>query len=316
MTNLFQNAVDSLIIGVEDFQQDTPQRSLSAVRNFYSGTLLLVKEVLCRKAPNAPMDLVIAAQYCPQLDGTGDIEIVQKGYTTIDFREVGVRLKAFGIPLEKDDLKRLEELQQLRNNIEHKFTEEPHKVVQELIANVFPVVLKLFYLCHEDAQDSLGEAWQVMVEISDAYKVELAICRTSFENVSFPKEVLSPEHFSCLDCDSKLVVQVDPSNADHHSIECRCKSCGTLMSAEKATEKAIENKYAYEIYSSHGAEEVIGTCPSCALETYAVVEDCCIWCEETLGDCGRCGAGLTPSTVSIDDTSFCDWCGHMMAKAD
>ena len=50
---LFDNAMSSIRMGIEDYAQDKPERSLSAVRNFYAGLLLLAKEVLVRHIPNA-----------------------------------------------------------------------------------------------------------------------------------------------------------------------------------------------------------------------------------------------------------------------
>jgi hypothetical protein len=48
MNTLFDNAIQSIQLGIEDYQANDPRRALSAVRNFYSGVLLLAKEVLVR----------------------------------------------------------------------------------------------------------------------------------------------------------------------------------------------------------------------------------------------------------------------------
>ncbi len=53
MNTLFDNAIQSIQLGVEDYQANDPRRALSAVRNFYAGILLLAKEVLVRTAPGA-----------------------------------------------------------------------------------------------------------------------------------------------------------------------------------------------------------------------------------------------------------------------
>ncbi|MDJ0276278.1 hypothetical protein QLH51_05630 [Sphingomonas sp. 2R-10] len=49
MPSLFENAVSSLRMGVEDYRQQDADRDVSAVRNFYAGVLLLAKEALIRK---------------------------------------------------------------------------------------------------------------------------------------------------------------------------------------------------------------------------------------------------------------------------
>ncbi len=53
MNTLFDNTVQSIQLGIEDYEHNDPKRALSAVRNFYAGTLLLAKEVLVRAAPKA-----------------------------------------------------------------------------------------------------------------------------------------------------------------------------------------------------------------------------------------------------------------------
>jgi hypothetical protein len=50
MNTLFDNAIQSIQLGIEDYEHNDPMRALSAVRNFYAGTLLLAKEVLVRAA--------------------------------------------------------------------------------------------------------------------------------------------------------------------------------------------------------------------------------------------------------------------------
>ena len=53
MNSLFDNAVQSIQLGVEDYQSNDAKRAVSAVRNFYAGVLLLAKEVLIRAAPES-----------------------------------------------------------------------------------------------------------------------------------------------------------------------------------------------------------------------------------------------------------------------
>jgi hypothetical protein len=45
------DAIQSIQLWIEDYQHNDPKRALSAVRNFYAGTLLIAKEVLVRAAP-------------------------------------------------------------------------------------------------------------------------------------------------------------------------------------------------------------------------------------------------------------------------
>lgn len=93
MPSLFQNAVASIRMGVEDFRQQDHDRDVSAVRNFYAGVLLLAKEALVRAAPHADPELVIGAKLKPVPDGNGGIEMEQVGHTTVDFQQIGERAR-------------------------------------------------------------------------------------------------------------------------------------------------------------------------------------------------------------------------------
>src|SRR3546814_14579502 len=75
-TTLFRS-VASIRMGVEDFRQQDHDRDISAVRNFYAGVLLLVKEALIRAAPEADPQHVIGAKLKPVPDGQGGIEMAQ-----------------------------------------------------------------------------------------------------------------------------------------------------------------------------------------------------------------------------------------------
>jgi hypothetical protein len=44
MDTILENAVQSIQIGVEDYESDDPRRMLSAIRNVTAGILLLFKE--------------------------------------------------------------------------------------------------------------------------------------------------------------------------------------------------------------------------------------------------------------------------------
>ncbi len=44
MSEIFENAVTSIILGIEDFKHGSDERMLSAARNYYAGLLLLANE--------------------------------------------------------------------------------------------------------------------------------------------------------------------------------------------------------------------------------------------------------------------------------
>ena len=87
MSHLFDNAIQAVQLGVEDYQNDDPKRAVSAVRNFYAGVLLLAKEVLVRQVPKASPEDVISANYKPVPDGKSSIIYTPETFRTIDFTQ-------------------------------------------------------------------------------------------------------------------------------------------------------------------------------------------------------------------------------------
>ncbi len=84
MSDIFENAIASIKLGIEDFETGNAARMLSSARNYYAGLLLLAKECLVRAAPDAdPMD-VIGAKFKPKPDGDGGVEHEVIGYTPVD----------------------------------------------------------------------------------------------------------------------------------------------------------------------------------------------------------------------------------------
>ena len=63
--SIIQNAIDSIQIGVEDFQSVDDRRSVSAVRNIAAGILLLYKEKLCQLSPDDNKELLIKQNIRP-----------------------------------------------------------------------------------------------------------------------------------------------------------------------------------------------------------------------------------------------------------
>jgi hypothetical protein len=141
VSKLFENAITSIQLGVEDYQENDPRRAISAVRNFYAGVLLLAKETLVKSVPDADLSNLIGAKYKPVPDGNGGVDFVQDGSSTIDFVTIGKRFKDFGLSI---DQKALEELNRIRNDVEHLYTQKSGEAVREAISNGFPVVVQLF----------------------------------------------------------------------------------------------------------------------------------------------------------------------------
>lgn len=317
MSGLFENAVQSIQLGVEDYQASDPKRAFSAVRNFYAGVLLLAKEALVRAAPGANPEDVIGARHKPVPDGSGGVTFTPASHQTIDFTTIGQRFKDFGLPINQAAL---DDLNRIRNEVEHRYTQKNHAAVRESIAKAMPVVADLFRLICEVPSEALGDAWQVMLDVRGVYEAELAACSRTFDTIAWPAGMPAELRFNCPECHSDLVAQQDPANTIHESIDCRCRLCGHGFSAEAAIARALEAYFESESYIAltDGGDQPVQDCPECGLSTYLLTDEHagCVWCGLFLGECGRCMTGLTPENVSPNSQILCGYCDNLMSKDD
>ena len=302
MSDMFQNAANSLRLGVEDYLMNDPPRTLSAIRNFYSGLLLLAKEVLVRAAPRAREHQIIAEHYKPVPDGSGGVKYVAKSQRTIDLATIGDRFKDFSISIDHSALK---ELGRIRNEIEHHHPKGSNDTVRQAIAKSIPVAGELFRLADEDPRVLLGTTWDTMLEVREVYEAQLNACRATYEKIEWRHSLLEDAGFACPACRSDLVAQDDPSNTDFQSATSHCRSCGESINAEALIENAMDSIMYAECYiaMTDGGDSPLQACPECGLETYVLSEEevgcvwCevgCVWCDCVLDECAVCHVALTP----------------------
>ncbi len=316
MNTLFDNAIQSIQLGIEDYEHNDPKRALSAVRNFYAGTLLLAKEVLVRAAPRASVQAVIGSKFVPVPDGKGGVTY-EASNKTVDFTEIGDRFKAFGLKIDKAALA---DLNKIRNDMEHYFTNASGKKVREAIARAFPVVVDMFKQLHEEPSKHLGKCWDTMLEVKAVHDQELAECQASFDKVDWKSSAMASAERVCPKCDSRLVHQKDPNNKVHERADATCRQCGEDLEAYEVIEAALKGHFAGDNYiaMTDGGEGALDRCPECSYETYVMSEgeNGCAWCQFELGECLRCSTSLTPNNVSWDSHEFCSYCDHVMSKDD
>jgi len=318
MNNLFTNAVQSLQNGMEDYRSNDPKRALSAVRNTYAGILLLAKEVLVRSAPAVDPKNILSSRYKPVRNASGKVEHIPDGPQTVDFDSLAKRFADFGLSI---DRKALSELNKIRNDIEHMFTTQSHSAVREAVAKALPVVTDLFRQAKEQPAETLGDAWEIMLEVSDVYERELRACKASLEKIDWRSGALEDAPKSCPHCSSALVAQIDEDNGDMQSIQAKCRACGSDVSAEELVEAALNTLFEEHDYTAakDGGDPIVYDCPECGVAAYIIdeTEQGCAWCEFVLDDkCGYCSTSLTPSNVSADNSSVCSYCDNLMSKDD
>lgn len=318
MSKLFENAISSIRMGIEDFSQQDADRDVSAVRNFYAGVLLLAKEALIRAAPGADPMLVIGAKMKPVPDGAGGLEMKQVGHGTVDFQQISDRAKDFGIALDSSALKALNSI---RNDMEHHYTAQTSNAIRAAIAKGFPVVASLLRQMEEVPVDLLGDVWAKMLETKELYDQQLAEARATLIAVKWFSASINEKSFKCDECQSELIEQVDPDNDDQKDTQLRCKTCGVFNDIDEAVEKAVDRMYGAESYmraKDAGEDGPIYTCPSCEYETVIEGEGACAACGDALDysdECVRCGEGISiRDYLDGMDEGLCSYCSYVKEK--
>lgn len=318
MPELFENAVLSIQMGVEDFQSDDERRPVSALRNFYAGVLLLGKQCLLEAAPGADPMEVLASRFAPVLDSNGELAYAPKGAQTIDLAEMRERFKGFGLNWPAGNI---QELQTLRNTLEHYHSSASKDAIRQGIASCFPLVEGFFAILERSPKAELGEAWDVMLAETKFFAQLKSACDATFAEISWWDEISERSAVCCPACGSSLVYQEDADNSDPAEIKGRCKACGGVLSAEETVEILIEAQFGVNAYlaAKDGLEPDIHDCPECGNADYVETGETvkCFFCDYAIeGECARCGTSFSVSNMSVNNSNLCDYCDHMSLKDD
>ena len=325
MDKLLQNAIDSIRIGVEDYETGDRARSLAAVRNLHAGLLLLAKWVLVKSVPKASEEEVIRVAYEPESDGSGGVRYVPRsGKQTIGLQDIHTRFERFGLRLGRKAKKRLSSLAEVRNEIEHRYSSAGTASVRQTVSEAFVLASELFRLGGIDPVQELGDAWSVMLNVNEVYENELEACWATFEDVEWRFRVRRGSGPECPNCQSELIEQEDPGNVEQDGASGKCRACGEAVEAEAVVECLVKASFEWDDYVSvkETGEGVLFDCPSCMRETYVGEADDsgeligCLGCGYKLGQCGVCGIGLRPDDLYGDSDDLCGYCGYKMAKDD
>ncbi|HKJ94849.1 MAG TPA: hypothetical protein VKA32_04390, partial [Gammaproteobacteria bacterium] len=221
--DLLTNAVESIRVGIEDWEQGTRPRLLSAFRNIYAEILLLYKEALRRLSPENSDEVLIKATMKPVRDAEKGIRLVGAGRRTANRREIRVRFESLGIQTDWD---RLNSIGDIRNNIEHYYADVSHDSTRGDIASAF-LIIRSFLVeeLGEDPRELLGQTtWDVMLEASEVHAAERAECDRAIDAIRWESEGL--EHamtgIRCGSCGSDLLY---PDGHEAAEVVLTCRSC-------------------------------------------------------------------------------------------
>jgi hypothetical protein len=188
---LLNNAVVSIHLALEDYDSTGNGRMLSAVRNLHAGILLLFKEKLRRASPPGSGEILLMAKSEFQKSATGAVISVGIGRKTVDVKQIRERFENLGI---KTDWKRFDEINRLRNDIEHYFTVVNPATMRAMISNTFIIIRN--FISEEldfDPQEELGEmVWKKMLSVSEVAEKEREECKKALDAIWNRKHLPKP----------------------------------------------------------------------------------------------------------------------------
>ena len=124
--SILKNAVDSIAIGLEDFESSDQRRIVSCTRNLFAGILLLFKHKLSMMSTPESDEALIKQRVMPTKDDAGEIVWKGKGSKTVDVQNIRERFDSLDIDV---NWKRIIKVNQFRNDIEHYYSSLTHEAI-------------------------------------------------------------------------------------------------------------------------------------------------------------------------------------------
>ncbi|WP_207955630.1 hypothetical protein [Pseudomonas putida] len=317
--SMLQNAVTSIQLGVEDFHSDDPRRVLSAIRNLYAGLLLLFKCKLQQLSPVGSDEVLLKTEITPVIDSETD-EVVWrgKGKKTVDYMDIQRRLISLGIG--GVDWKLLANLQAIRNDSEHYYSQNTPSQMQEAIASALQLIIQFCqpHLGEDPVKLLGGPCWKSLVEVEQVYTLQHKACLESLEKVdwAFPELADAVEEIRCPCCSSQLV-RVDDPALEPECLEFFCMACLQSSSYEEVMAPALVESLAGINYVNvkDGGDPCNETCHACGMDSFLVEHGKCAICFSELDytECPVCSTAL-----GVHEQEFGGLCSyhHYLATKD
>lgn len=295
---ILKNAVEAIQIGLEDYKNEDSRRAQSAIRNIFAGMLLLFKEKLRRMSPENSDEVLIKQSIIPILNAKGELSFLGKGKKTVDVQQIRERFKELGI---KVDWKVIEEINNLRNNIEHYYTDESSSVINEVVSKSFGIIRDfcINYLEEEPSIIFGRLSWDIFLEAKEVYEKEKDESGQSLLKVdwTFPTLTEAINNIRCPSCKSDLIHAKDIDRyAPGEAMPLWCRKCNGEFDLAHAIEECITEELATEAHLAviDGGNDPYTDCPECGQSTFVFIEECCLACgfEQEGKNCLVCGTSL------------------------
>lgn len=278
--SILQNAVDSIAIGLEDFESEDKRRLLSATRNIFAGILLLFKHKLSELSPPGSDEVLIKDKVVPRWNKKGEVFWQGKGKKTVDVRNIEERFESLDI---KVDWEIIYKIRNYRNNIEHYYENQEKNAIQKIISDSFIVISDFItnYLDGEPAEVLGQDYYKILLDTNEVYEKEKRKCINQIFLLKYPHESI-PEilsFYSCDNCGSDLITPTGHKKSLENKYF-KCKACGQVHSYSKALEASLMEYFIDEFHIDHyeGSGDPIISCLPCGHYTYIVHEEICFFC--------------------------------------
>lgn len=310
MDSILSNAISSIQLGVEDYENPDPRRSLSALRNMSAGILLLFKEKLRRLSPANSGEVLLKQRISPKYDPQG-VEFVGNGPKTVDFPQIQERLTSLQVNV---DWRRVAKIIRLRNEIEHYRTDAPSERLREMVADSFVIISQFLetHLNHSPIELLGAKTWNVLLSTNELYAQQEQLCAEVMARVTWDSPTLErvKDYFRCTHCESSLLRPMDETLHPPVELTFHCARCGKTSEFDDVIEEACDEALAGDNYISikDGGDAVNEQCDACDRHAFIFDEQRCIACWEkhTQATCGRCGDAIPPHSYG----GICDRCDY------
>lgn len=306
---IFDNAITSIQLAIEDFSAGTERRLLSTVRNLHAGVLLLYKSKLSQLSPPGSEDALVKRNIAPKRLATGEVVFKGSGKKTANVTEIKARFESLGV---QTDWKRFEKISALRNEIEHYCTIVHPDAIRGMISNTFVIIRDFMHdELRVDPRDELGDnAWSTLLSVSEVFEKERERCWQLMGEIEWEstalEEAIAEE--TCHRCGSALIAPI----GSERTSGIQCRSCGATEDFEAILKRALSDQLGW---LKDGDDEALIVCPFCLEEAYVVDEERCALCGESCEHtCARCENPIPVSELS--DGNLCGYCQHIVDKDD
>lgn len=334
INRLKENAILSIQLGIEDFEVcqkkvaegGKPARALSAIRNLFSGVLLLFKYRIALSVPedkkeqraqliyNPPREIL------PYIDEDSNVEWKPKGEfktTTIDVYNIQSRFETLKI---RTDWKVIEKLQQCRNHLEHLHPINSLGEIADFVAELFPILRDFIQdELNEDPRELLQDSWEILLKQHGFFEDTRRKCVEMWQKLEDLPERVSDllDECRCVKCGSVLLSPSEQHIFDKEDVESlyyHCLNC----SSENMFKPLLEEKL-NKIFSLHDKESLhnppeVAHCLVCGNDFFVREDDICYWCgeERQYQECEWCGKDL--DVDEQDNDGSCSDCSYRYSQ--